>query len=95
MHGIDLQELERQPASPEFLFEQMMLRERVQDFESLSGPNASALISDIESAYSETQNAFADHDDRGDITGACAKWVEFHFQQKLLDELVRAQRQVV
>ena len=95
LHGIDLQELERQPASPEFLFEQMMLRERVQDFESLSGPNASALISDIESAYNETQNAFADHYDRGDITGACAKWVEFHFQQKLLDELVRAQRQVV
>ena len=93
LHGVDLQELERQPASPDFLFEQMMLRERVQDFDSLTSREASALVCDIESAYSETQNAFVAHYDRGDISGACAKWVEFHFQQKLLDELVRAQRQ--
>ena len=58
LHGVDLQELERQPASPDFLFEQMMLRERVQDFDSLTSSEASALVSDIESAYSETQNAF-------------------------------------
>ena len=81
-------------ASPDFLFEQMMLRERVQDFDSLTSSEASALVSDIESAYSETQNAFVAHYDRDDISGACAKWVEFHFQQKLLDELVRAQRLV-
>ena len=93
LHGVDLQELERQPASPDFLFEQMMLRERVQDFDSLTSSEASALVSDIESAYSETQNAFVAHYEREDISGACAKWVEFHFQQKLLDELVRAQRQ--
>jgi hypothetical protein len=91
---VDLHELERQPASPDFLFEQMMLRERVQDFDSLTSNEASALASDIESAYSETQSAFVTHYDRDDIRGACAKWVEFHFQQKLLDELVRAQRQV-
>ena len=94
LHGIDLQQLERQPASPEFLFEQMMLRERVQDFESLSDSDASTLVADIELAYSQTQHAFVDRYDGGDIEGACAKWVEFHFQQKLLDELVRAQRQV-
>tara|TARA_B100000927_G_C16441322_1_gene459894 strand:- start:355 stop:864 length:510 start_codon:yes stop_codon:yes gene_type:complete len=94
LRGVDIQQLERQPASPDFLFEQMMLRERVQDFESLTSTEASTLASDIESAYSETQNAFVTHYDRGDISGACAKWVEFHFQQKLLDELVSAQRQV-
>ena len=92
LHGVDLQALERQPASPDFLFEQMLLRERVQDFDSLTSSEASALISDIESAYNETQNAFVKHYDRDDISGACAKWVEFHFQQRLLDELVRAKR---
>ena len=95
LNGVDLQELERQTASPDFLFEQMMLREQVQNLDALTMSEASALVSDIESAYSETQNAFASHYDRDDISGACAKWVEFHFQQKLLDELVRAQRQVV
>ena len=94
LKGVDLQDLERQPASPDFLFEQMMLREQVQNFDSLTSSEASALVSDIESAYSETQNAFVAHFDIDDISGACAKWVEFHFQQKLLDELVRAQRQV-
>ena len=63
-YGVDLQELERQPASPDFLFEQMMLRERVQDFDSLTSSEASALVSDIESAYSDTQNAFVAHYDR-------------------------------
>ena len=47
LHGVDLQELERQPASPDFLFEQMMIRERVQDFDSLTSSEASALVSDL------------------------------------------------
>ena len=34
--GVDLPALERQPADPEFLFEQMMLRERVQEFANLN-----------------------------------------------------------
>lgn len=94
LQGVDLEDLERRPASPDFLFEQMTLRERVQNFDSLSSSDTSALVSDIEDAYSETQSAFVERYDRNDIEGACAKWVEFHFQQKLLDELARAQRQV-
>ena len=88
--GVDLPALERQPADPEFLFEQMMLREKVQEFADLNADNAAELTSEIEEAYLSTQAKFVQHFEAGDIAAASAAWVEFHFQQKLSDELVRA-----
>ena len=88
--GVDLQALERQPADAEFLFEQMMLRERVQEFANLNPGEAAELTSEIEDAYVSTQAKFVTLYEAGDIAAASAAWVEFHFQQKLSDELVRA-----
>lgn len=88
--GVDLPALERQPADPEFLFEQMMLRERVQEFANLNPGEAAELTSEIKDAYVSTQAKFVTLYEAGDIAAASAAWVEFHFQQKLSDELVRA-----
>ncbi len=88
--GVDLPALERQPADPEFLFEQMMLRERVQEFANLNPGEAADLTSEIKDAYVSTQAKFVTLYEAGDIAAASAAWVEFHFQQKLSDELVRA-----
>ena len=88
--GVDLPALERQPADPEFLFEQMMLREKVQEFNDLNHDDAAELTSEIEDAYVNTQAKFVMCYEAGDIAAASAAWVEFHFQQKLSDELVRA-----
>ena len=88
--GVDLPALERQPADPEFLFEQMMLRERVQEFANLNSGEAAELTSEIKDAYVSTQAKFVTLYEAGDIAAASAAWVEFHFQQKLSDELVRA-----
>lgn len=88
--GVDLPALERQPAAPEFLFEQMMLREKVQEFDYLNPDDAAELTSEIEDAYVSTQAKFAAHYEAGDIAAASSAWVEFHFQQKLSDELARA-----
>ena len=88
--GVDLPTLERQPADPEFLFEQMMLRERVQEFANLNPGEAAELTSEIKDAYVSTQAKFVTLYEAGDIAAASAAWVEFHFQQKLSDELVRA-----
>jgi molecular chaperone HscB len=90
LSGIDLPALERQPAAPEFLFEQMMLRERVQAYDALTAADAAELTSEIEAAYVSTQAKFIQYYDAGDIAAASAAWVEFHFQQKLSDELARA-----
>ena len=88
--GVDLPALERQPADPEFLFEQMMLRERVQEFANLNPGESAELTSEIKDAYVSTQAKFVTLYEAGDIAAASAAWVEFHFQQKLSDELVRA-----
>ena len=88
--GVDLPALERQPADPEFLFEQMMLRERVQEFANLNPGEAAELTSEIKDAYVSTQAKFVTLYEAGDIAAASAAWVEFHFQQKLSDELLRA-----
>ena len=88
--GVDLPALERQPADPEFLFEQMMLREKVQEFANLNPDDAAELTSEIEDVYVNTQAKFVTLYEAGDIAAASAAWVEFHFQQKLSDELVRA-----
>ena len=88
--GVDLPALERQPADPEFLFEQMMLRERVQEFANLNLGEAAELTSEIKDAYVSTQAKFVTLYEAGDIAAASAAWVEFHFQQKLSDELLRA-----
>ena len=88
--GVDLPALERQPADPEFLFEQMMLREKVQEFNDLNPDDAAELTSEIEDAYVNTQAKFVMRYEAGDIAAASAAWVEFHFQQKLSDELSRA-----
>ena len=88
--GVDLLALERQPAAPEFLFEQMMLREKVQGFGNLNTDDAVELTSEIEDAYVNIQAKFVTHYEAGDIAAASAAWVEFHFQQKLSDELARA-----
>ena len=88
--GVDLPALERQPADPEFLFEQMMLRERVQEFANLNPGEAAELTSEIKDAYVSTQGKFVTLYEAGDIAAASTAWVEFHFQQKLSDELVRA-----
>ena len=88
--GVDLPALERQPADPEFLFEQMMLREKVQEFNDLNPDAAAELTSEIEDAYINTQAKFVRHFEAGDISAASAAWVEFHFQQKLSNELARA-----
>ena len=93
LKGVDLDRLERQPASPDFLFDQMMLREQLQGFDSLSRTCADALIEQVCLAYSSTEAKFVEHFESGNITAASASWVEFHFQQKLKDELVRAQSQ--
>ena len=71
----------------------MMLREQLQAFDSLSQARADALVEQVCSAYSCTEAKFVEHFESGDITAASASWVEFHFQQKLKDELVRAQSQ--
>ncbi len=89
--GVDLPALERQPADPEFLFAQMMLREKVQEYGDLSDNDATEITSEIEAAYVSTQAKFVAHYEAGDIAAASAAWVEFHFQQKLSDELARAQ----
>ena len=88
--GVDLPALERQPADPEFLFEQMMLRERVQEFANLNPGESAELTSEIKDAYVSTQAKFVTLYEAGDIAAASAAWVEFHFQQKLSDELLRA-----
>lgn len=93
LKGVDLDKLERQPASPDFLFDQMMFREQLQAFDSLSHVHADALVEQVCSAYACTEAKFAELFESGDITAASASWVEFHFQQKLKDELVRAQSQ--
>ena len=93
LKGIDLDTLERQPASPDFLFDQMMFREQLQEFDSLSQTRAEALVEQVGLAYSRTEAKFVEHFESGDITAASASWVEFHFQQKLKDELIRAQSQ--
>ena len=93
LSGVDLPALERQPADPEFLFEQMMLRERVQEYGSLSVEEMAELTAEIDVAYRNTQGKFVAHYEAGDITAASASWVEFHFQQKLSDELARARDQ--
>lgn len=91
--GVDLSVLERQPADPEFLFEQMLLREKVQEFETLSADSSADLVADIDAAYKQTQEKFITYFEAGDVTQASAAWVEFHFQQKLSDELKRARDQ--
>jgi molecular chaperone HscB len=91
--GVELSVLERQPAEPEFLFEQMLLREKVQEFETLSADSAAGLVADIDAAYKQTQEKFITYFEAGDVTRASAAWVEFHFQQKLSDELKRARDQ--
>lgn len=88
--GVDLSALERQPAAPGFLFEQMLLREKVQEYRALNDDEAAALTSDIQAAYLRTQARFVEHFEMGDIVAASASWVELHFQQKLNDELARA-----
>ena len=93
LKGVDLDTLERQPASPDFLFDQMMFREQLQEFDSLSQTRADALVEQVGLAYSRTEAKFVEHFESGDITAASASWVEFHFQQKLKDELIRAQSQ--
>ena len=93
LSGIDLPALERQPASPEFLFEQMMLRERVQEYGTMSVEDAAKLSTEIEAAFLNTQKQFIECYKSGDIDDASACWVEFHFQQKLSDELSRAREQ--
>lgn len=93
LSGVDLPALERQPADPEFLFEQMMLRERVQEYGALSVEEMAELTAEIDVAYRNTQGKFAAHYEAGDIKAASASWVEFHFQQKLSDELARARDQ--
>lgn len=93
LSGIDLPALERQPAAPEFLFEQIMLREKVQEYPSLAADEAAELMSEIGAAYLSTQEKFVEHYEAGDIAAASASWVEFHFQQKLSDELKRASDQ--
>ena len=93
LKGVDLDKLERQPASPDFLFDQMMFREQLQAFDSLSQVHADALVEQVCSAYACTEAKFAELFESGDITAASASWVEFHFQQILKDELVRAQSQ--
>lgn len=93
LKGVDLDKLERQPASPDFLIDQMMFREQLQAFDSLSEAHADALVEQVCSAYACTEAKFAELFESGDITAASASWVEFHFQQKLKDELVRAQSQ--
>jgi len=93
LKGVDLDKLERQPASPDFLFDQMMFREQLQGFDNLSQARADALVEQVCSAYARTQAKFVEHFESDDITAASASWVEFHFQQKLKDELVRAQSQ--
>jgi ribosome-associated toxin RatA of RatAB toxin-antitoxin module len=85
--------LERQPADPEFLFEQMLLREKVQEFETLSADSSADLVADIDVAYKQTREKFITYFEAGDVTQASAAWVEFHFQQKLSDELKRARDQ--
>ncbi|REJ59678.1 MAG: Fe-S protein assembly co-chaperone HscB, partial [Proteobacteria bacterium] len=65
--GVDLQALERQPAAPEFLFEQMMLREKVQEFDDLNPDDATKLTSEIEDAYVSTQAKFIAHYEADDI----------------------------
>ena len=91
--GVDLSVLERQPADPEFLFEQMLLREKVQEFETLSADSSADLVADIDVAYKQTREKFITSLDAADDTQASAAWVEFHFQQKLSDELKRARDQ--
>ena len=93
LKGVDLDKLERQPASTDFLFDQMMFREQLQAFDSLSEAHADALVEQVCSAYACTEAKFAELFESGDITAASASWVEFHFQQKLKDELARAQSQ--
>ena len=68
--GVDLPALERQPADPEFLFEQMMLRERVQEFANLNPGEAAELTSEIKDAYVSTQAKFVTLYEAGDIAAA-------------------------
>ena len=79
--GVDLPALERQPAAPEFLFDQMMLREKVQEYTNLNPDEAADLTSEIEDAYVSTQAKFAAHYGAGDIAAASAAWWSFIFSK--------------
>jgi molecular chaperone HscB len=94
LRGVDIQSLERQPASPDFLFEQMTLREEVQMLNTLTDAEAVALSERITTAYDDAKNKFAYYFDADDLAAASSAWVELHYQHKLTDELSRAKRQV-
>ena len=85
--GVDTQALERQPADPEFLFEQLMRRERVQDFTSLDDDEAAELIDDVRYQYHHSATALGSSLDANDVAVASSRWVELNYHQKLHDEL--------
>ena len=84
---MDTQALERQPADPEFLFEQLMRRERVQDFTSLDDDEAAELIDDVRYQYHHSATALGSSLDANDVAVASSRWVELNYHQKLYDEL--------
>lgn len=85
--GVDTQALERQPADPEFLFEQLMRRERVQDFTSLDDDEAAELVDDVRHQYHHSAIALGTSLDANDVAVASSRWVELNYHQKLYDEL--------
>ena len=88
--GVDTQALERQPADPEFLFEQLMRRERVQDFTSLDDDEAAELVDDVRHQYHHSATALGTSLDANDVAVASSRWVELNYHQKLHDELEQA-----
>lgn len=85
--GVDTQALERQPADPEFLFEQLMRRERVQEFTSLDDTEAADLVDDVRRQYHHSATALGISLDANDVAVAASRWVELNYHQKLYDEL--------
>ena len=85
--GVDTQVLERQPADSEFLFDQLMRRERVQEFTSLDDTEAAELVDDVRHQYHHTATALGTSLDANDVAAASSRWVELNYHQKLHDEL--------
>lgn len=88
--GVDTQALERKPADPDFLFEQLMRRERVQEFASLDPSEASELVAEVRNQYHRSAVALGTSLEDNDVTAASSQWVELNYHQKLHDELEQA-----
>lgn len=85
--GYDRRDLQRQPASGDFLFRQMELRETVQSLASDDAAGHLALLREVDQLIDSELDTFQRQLDAGDSEAAGVAWVHLLYLKKLRREL--------